>query len=147
MLLNFQYLIFCNFPTFQPELNMQNQNRLMQPGPHLSQQVFTPFQTQMLPNGQPRTLDFSRAGQSSEPAPVMPIFQQQGSFPPPVSEFTSAQLPLARLTDKSDSVMANGKNCIMVRQILEIHVSLLVDQIFHLVARNYVAFKPFKMSL
>lgn len=77
------------------------------PGPDLTPPVYVSFQSQMLPNGQPRTLDYSRPGHSLDPAPALSPFQQ-GGFPPPISEFTSAQLPLARLADKSDSVMAQG---------------------------------------
>lgn len=74
--------------------------------------VFPSFQSQMLPNGQPRTLDFSRPGQQMVDSTTMrPPFQQEGYLPPPpVAQFTSAQLPLARITEKSDSVMAHGKS-------------------------------------
>jgi hypothetical protein len=60
-------------------------------------------------NGQPRTLDFAAVGQSINPSGVLASPFQQGAFPPPISEFTSAQLPLARITEKSDSIMAQGK--------------------------------------
>lgn len=64
-----------------------------------------------LGNGQPRTLDFVglNPGQESAQSGMMLPPYQPGMFPPPISEFTSAQLPLARLAEKSDSVMAHGK--------------------------------------
>ena len=59
--------------------------------------------------------------------PKRPDFAQPGPshgtpFPPPaavppVSEFTSSQLPLNRLVDKSDSVMAQGNTCIVLKQV------------------------------
>ncbi|XP_045157450.2 LOW QUALITY PROTEIN: nuclear pore complex protein Nup153-like [Mercenaria mercenaria] len=57
-------------------------------------------------NGQPRTLDFAGVGQGVNPSGTTASPFQQGNFPPPISEFTSAQLPLARVTEKSDSIMA-----------------------------------------
>ncbi|KAL4237068.1 hypothetical protein ACF0H5_005452 [Mactra antiquata] len=66
-------------------------------------------QPAFLGNGQPRTADFVGLNPNQEAAQsgmIMPPFQPT-MFPPPISEFTSAQLPLARLTEKSDSVMAH----------------------------------------
>lgn len=76
--------------------------------------VCTQYKDQLLPNGQPRTLDFSRPGPSIDPPPVNAPFQQE-NYPPPILEFTSAELPLARLTDKSDSVMAIGKGLLKIK--------------------------------
>ncbi|XP_052244426.1 serine-rich adhesin for platelets-like isoform X2 [Dreissena polymorpha] len=57
------------------------------------------FQGQTMLNGQPRTLDFNNQRGSHSPF-------SQSNLPPPMSEFTSAQLPLNRFTEKTDSIMA-----------------------------------------
>lgn len=64
------------------------------------------YRGSFLGNGQPRTLDFATVstGGNMGASPY-----QQGNFPPPISEFTSAQLPLTRLTEKTDSMMAQGE--------------------------------------
>ncbi|WAR24022.1 NU153-like protein [Mya arenaria] len=71
------------------------------PGVVVTPQTFAPYPGQSLVNGQPRTLDFSNQSPALVPSPY-----QTGAFLPPVSEFTSAQLPLNRLAEKTDSVMA-----------------------------------------
>lgn len=73
-----------------------------------SQESFVTSRGSFLGNGQPRTLDFMGASQGGRESGMMVSPFQQGSFPPPIAEFTSAQLPLARLAEKSDSVMAHG---------------------------------------
>lgn len=78
-----------------------------------SQQVGMQFKNRgtFVGNGQPRTLDFAGIGQGVSPSGPLASPFQHGTFPPPISEFTSAQLPLARITEKSDSTMAQGKTC------------------------------------
>ena len=65
-----------------------------------------PFHSQGLemPNGQPRTQEFAVPGTSNTDSSF-----QSANLPPPISEFTSSLLPLNRLTEKSDSVLANGR--------------------------------------
>lgn len=68
----------------------------------IPQPQYQPFPGPTMANGQPRTLDF--------PSPIaVPSPYQSGMFAPPVAEFTSAQLPLTRIAEKTDSVMAQGK--------------------------------------
>lgn len=89
-------------PVLPPGPGGMTSSDAQQPGSFKSRGSF-------LGNGQPRTLEFAELGQGVNPNNPMVSAFQQGNFPPPISEFTSAQLPLARLTEKSDSIMAQGK--------------------------------------